>query len=1434
MISARKKRKQFISLAAAICLLAEMGGGVIAAKSESPKLYDVDVEYNATDNSMVFSGTMANKQTEMVNIAVAKYGADVTDFANDTSEEIVLKTNKTNGNGDIDVAIEVPDNIKSNQRNVYHIFGSDSSKIGIIFTLDEDALSDVLDTVNSGSSEAAQKIRTCSLNDGEVGLDSDSIAKIAEFIIKAKPAEGYTQESFVTQYLTAEGFLRVKNGIISTEKYIDEYNVYIGKELWKRYEELSDDAKKAFDTSIKNYELGENTDITDIYNELDFVSGCICAVSAADMKERIVDYFNYNEIDLTYYNALPNETRREAAIDAVYKERASIKTLSDVINLLKAKVATEAQRAYSIENNKNTGSGSTSFTGNIVPSASTGNDKPSTGGNTANIFNDMADHWASDYVTRLKQKGAIDGFPDGTFRPDNTITRAEFAKIVVSVLGIKNEGEVTYADVAKDSWYYDCVAAATEAKLIYGTDSGFLPDKNITRQDAVVIIARALAYKNISLPTSGIEFSDMNLVSDYAVSSVKGLGELGIVGGDNGKFRPLDSLTRAETAALFMKFCDFVDTENSDKESSNDQVEVQLLSNNKEVSAKGVTENEVKENVEYKKAKSILEVLSDHEVFFDENSDGVTRGEFLSALMHFTKKDSEGSNVQIFKDVPVEHKYASDVSNAVNLKIIGEGELFRPDDKITISEASKLMVSAVGYSSIAEYRGGYPVGYVDVAQTLGFMKNVKSDNDNISGQNAILMFYNLLNQNLGVVSYVGDKETISFGDEASSLFDTLYEIYTIDGIVTAVGNHSINIDADKRENYVEIDGIGYELEGVSPDMLGKNVTAFISEKYDKELLCIAENRNSEISLTGKDFQSFSGNTFKYYEGTKSKSIKMDEAYKVVYNGRRISAWNDSMAENDFAKFRFIDNNRDGSYEILFVDTYSYGTLSGVDYKNLKVGIKFENRTLDLDLDDSVVEIFNVDGEAVDLFRLESGMCIAIKESGDKKYYEIYVCEKKISGKVDKIDSDNNEITINNVVYGCSPYFVNKYILTRSITAGQNISINLGMDNEAVELLENTDKTMSYGYLINVIESGDGGTEKAKLRLYSADGSIKVLDISDKTEIDGAGRLDGDKVYEQLATTSLPYLIRYGVNSDGEINAIDLAGEAGNDLTETLDPKNSLRKNYERQSLLYRSGCTGFNSYAILKSSMVMFVPENAEDLRDESKYQIGTSSLLASNAKYSVELYDIDENGNAGLALVFDDSSTDPTKSLRAGYIVSGVSECVKNDEIMLRIDCYGNKGFASFYLPDDAEIKKTSGTGLVQGDIIRLKLKDDIIQCAYVDFDYSSGVPTHDTAGGSTFGDRTCNGSLAYLSGKVYGVNGGNLIISNTINANGEYSFQTKDLMPYSLGSAEIVLFDTKTNTVMPIDAGLIHDYLGYGSEADFVIMRQSDTSMKNIYIIR
>ena len=1451
----REKVKLVIAAVTTVCLLSQtfFVGAAPENLSES-KLLDVNVEYISASNNMVFSGTMEKKKTEVINVLVAAYGKDVLDFASDSSEEVILKTEKTGGGGEINITLELPERIRENGRNAYHIFGSENRRDGMVFTLESDVLHDVVEAINSGASDSVAKIAVCPLNDGKAGLEANDIAGIGEYIVKAKPAAGYTDESFLAAYLQAEGFLRMKKGIISVDKGADEYSIYIGKDLWKKYSALDASVKSAFDTALKNYEFNNVTDLNKIYDDILFVAECIASKSSVDLKRRVIDYFSKNNVDLTDYNNLPNDTRREAVFDAIYAQRGAIKSISDVKELFAAKVAAEVGKANDIGDKVNHGGsyGGGGGGGSYVTSTASPTvpaDEPKT-----DEFGDMANHWAREYAVKLLNRGIINGFPDGNFRPDKSITRAEFAKMVVLALGLHANGADLYPDVTSDSWYYSFVAAATEAGLINGDGNGFLPDHMIVRQDAATILARAMEYKNKELPEFDPEFLDAEYIADYARNAVKNLCGLGIITGDNGAFRPADSLTRAEASALFVRFCDFLDGNGKTAAALGVQeknvsaefkiigtpIKLASLNNDALVGArlasttKAASVQTKKDSARRAEAETVLAAVTDGEQFFDKSSEGVTRGEFLHAILCLVKKYYSGSGEQIFSDVPVGHKYANDVKIAADLQIISRGDTFRPDDMITADEAAKLMISSIGYSLVAEYRGGYPAGYRVLASSLGFTDGVDLKDDKIPYDDAVVLLFNLLSKDVRNIKYEDNGNTISYTGGESNLLKSIYHIYRFEGMVTAVGNHSMTMDADyvDKENYIEIDGVEFELNGALPSMLGKNVTAYISDDNNKDLVCISEKDNREILVKAKDFESFDGKSFQYYDGNRKKTLNVKGTYKVIYNGRRIANWEKTMADEASTQLRFLDNDDDGSYDVLFVDTYSYGILTGVDYRNMNIGIKFEKEMLDLSDSTSVIKVYDSDGRETELFRLSNGMAVAIKEAADKKFYEIYVCDKNIAGSVTQIAEADKTIYIDGTTYSCSNYFWNKYVKTNLISVGQNVSLVLGMDSEAVELSAAANE-MNYAYLVSAAP-GKGLGEKAKVRLYASDGEMKVFDISDKTKVDGAGRFDGNEVYEKLIANSLPYVIRYGVNAAGEINSVDFAETGGGNLAEISDPANSLRKNYSKQSLVYRSGCLGFNSYALLKSSTVMFVPDKAEYLMDEERYQIGTYSLLNSNSRYSVEIYDIDENGNAGLAVIFDDFDTDAMKNMRNSYIVEEVNECIKDGEIMRELVCYGNKAYTSLYLRDGVKVNKTSGNDIVPGDIIRCRMKGDLIQSLFVDFDFSGGKHIFDIQGGASYGSRTCNGALEFMSGRIYLVNEGNLILCSTTNTDGTYNFAAENLMPYSVGNAEIVCYDKASGTVTPIDAGEIHGYLGYGENADFVIMRQGDTAMKNIYIIR
>lgn len=166
-------------------------------------------------------------------------------------------------------------------------------------------------------------------------------------------------------------------------------------------------------------------------------------------------------------------------------------------------------------------------------------------------FIDMANtHWASKHIAYLVSKKIISGYDDGSFRPDNFVTREEFAVMTTIAAGIPLEiSDSVFMDVPNDAWYKKYVSAAVKAGIVNGvSDKMFGSGQNITRQDAAVMLCKALGRTSDYDIT---KIADCDEIADYALSSVKSLYSDGILSGnDKGEFNPKTNITRAEAATM--------------------------------------------------------------------------------------------------------------------------------------------------------------------------------------------------------------------------------------------------------------------------------------------------------------------------------------------------------------------------------------------------------------------------------------------------------------------------------------------------------------------------------------------------------------------------------------------------------------------------------------------------------------------------------------------------------------------------------------------------------------------------------------------------------------------------------------------------------------------------------------------------------------------
>ncbi len=160
--------------------------------------------------------------------------------------------------------------------------------------------------------------------------------------------------------------------------------------------------------------------------------------------------------------------------------------------------------------------------------------------------NDIAGHWAEKVITDWQNKGLISGYEDGTFKPNNSVTRAEFVIIMNNAMGFNKTGDVSFTDVQPGNWFYKAVATAVAQGYTKGyADGTFKPNATISRAEAAVMIANAAG---LAQDEAGAKFSDD--IPSWARGSVGAVVKAGYMSGyPDGTFGAYKSITRAEAVS---------------------------------------------------------------------------------------------------------------------------------------------------------------------------------------------------------------------------------------------------------------------------------------------------------------------------------------------------------------------------------------------------------------------------------------------------------------------------------------------------------------------------------------------------------------------------------------------------------------------------------------------------------------------------------------------------------------------------------------------------------------------------------------------------------------------------------------------------------------------------------------------------------------------
>lgn len=166
-------------------------------------------------------------------------------------------------------------------------------------------------------------------------------------------------------------------------------------------------------------------------------------------------------------------------------------------------------------------------------------------------FSDVKGHWAEKEILRLVDAGAVNGFSDGSFKPNNRITRAQFTSILVKALKLESNDVHLFTDTTKH-WAKNAISTAYQYGIIKGVEDGsFRPDDFITREQMAAMIVKAF---KLELQSTSKTFKDQQKISKWALESIKIAVEHGIIRGYNdGTFKPKSYASRASAAAMIIR-----------------------------------------------------------------------------------------------------------------------------------------------------------------------------------------------------------------------------------------------------------------------------------------------------------------------------------------------------------------------------------------------------------------------------------------------------------------------------------------------------------------------------------------------------------------------------------------------------------------------------------------------------------------------------------------------------------------------------------------------------------------------------------------------------------------------------------------------------------------------------------------------------------------
>lgn len=522
----------------------------------------INASHILATNSIKISGIVGDSAGTALSLNMAledsvKENGEILEFPfSDSNKPILSCVVQTGEDGVYTEEIIIPDTIDAGSYYFYAMSEKGSQYVNF-FVLDSENVEEVLAKFNEETNPSS--LKSYISVDGtmeRIGYSSDKTRlyydTISDYTIFAKD-DGYTLDTLRDAIDRSIALEKAKNGE-NISALMSEYASAFGG-TYDDYAKLSQDEKSCFESLIRNIDYKKYGMSLEL-SKLILVAKARSSSSLwSDMKEFVRENADIIGADIgqgSDYASIPLNNQPEV-FSKMLKNIKNVTTISEIKTYFDD--AVKAVKKDVSSNKTDGGAGGSGGGGGSSASFEDINvgmipdikpeDEKLTGG-----FSDTYNHYSMEAVKYLSAKKIINGYGDGTFRPDNFVTRAEFSKMIATAFLISGEKTATFSDVKESDWYYESITNLASREILLGDGGYFRPNELIMRQDAALIISRILSYFGFEYEKDSAVFADDAYISDYAAEAVSKMKNAGIVVGNGLNFNPLSDITRGEAAVL--------------------------------------------------------------------------------------------------------------------------------------------------------------------------------------------------------------------------------------------------------------------------------------------------------------------------------------------------------------------------------------------------------------------------------------------------------------------------------------------------------------------------------------------------------------------------------------------------------------------------------------------------------------------------------------------------------------------------------------------------------------------------------------------------------------------------------------------------------------------------------------------------------------------